>query len=88
MSQSTAKVMPGRCLHFMGLLLTQNEDVMTSNKCLKYYRYGGFDLKLLFLGMLRPGRITSNQIVSSEEYLPGDTSSQSFSLGPNGRGPI
>ena len=51
---------------------TQNEDVMTSNKCLKYasnqakkaYRYGGFDLKLLFLGKLRPERITSNQIVS------------------------
>ena len=51
---------------------TQNEDVMTSNKCLKYpsnqakkaYRYGRFDLKPLFLGKLRPERITSNQMVS------------------------
>ena len=39
---------------------TQNEDVMTFNKCLKYasnqakkaYRYEGFDLKPLFLGKL------------------------------------
>ena len=51
---------------------TQNEDVMTSNKCLKYpsnqakkaYMYGRFDLKPLFLGKLRPERITSNQMVS------------------------
>ena len=35
-SKSTAKVMSGRCLHFY-VTLTQNEDVMTSNKCLKYY---------------------------------------------------
>ena len=50
---------------------TQNEDVMTSKKCLKYpsnqakkaYRYGMLDWKPLFLGKLRPERITSNQMV-------------------------
>ena len=74
---------------------TQNEDVMTSNKCLKYpsnqakkaYRYGGFDVKPLFLGKLRPERII-RWSVSSEEALPGDASSQSISLGPNERGPL
>ena len=45
---------------------TQNEDVITSNKCLKYnyptktqkaYTYGWFDLKC-FLGRLRQARLT------------------------------
>ena len=65
---------------------------MTSNKCLKYpsnqaknaYRYGRFDLNPLFLGKLRP---VIRWSVSSKEALPGDTSSPSISLGPNGRGP-
>ena len=46
---------------------TPNDDVITSNKCLKYpsdqakkaYRYGGFDLKPL-------QRITSNQMVTQQ----------------------
>ena len=61
---------------------TQNEDVITSNKCLKYnyptktqkaYTYGWFDLKC-FLGRLRQARLTSNQ---SAVYLalPEGTSS-------------
>ena len=58
--------------------LTQNEDVMTSNKCFKYnhqtkqkglkakraYMCRWFDLEPLFLGRLRPKRLTSNQIAS------------------------
>ena len=53
--------------------LTQNEDVMTSNKCFKYkpsnnagraYMCGWLDLEPLFLGRLRPERLTSNQIAS------------------------
>ena len=47
---------------------------------------GRFDLKPLFLGKLRPERLTSYQIVSSEQALPGGTSTSSISLGPNGRG--
>ena len=61
---------------------TQNEDVITSNKCLKYnyptktqkaYTYGWFGLKC-FLGRLRQARLTSNQ---SAVYLalPEGTSS-------------
>ena len=59
---------------------TQNEDVMTSNTCLKYnhptkpqrliiyiyYMCEWFDLKPLFLGKLRPERLTSNQMVSQQ----------------------
>ena len=33
-SKPTAIIMSGRCLHFMGL--TQNEDVMTTQKCFEY----------------------------------------------------
>ena len=49
-SQSTSKVMSGRCLHFMGLLPNM---MMTYNNCLKYnhpakpqklYKYGWFDM--------------------------------------------
>ena len=61
---------------------TQNEDVITSNKCLKYnyptktqkaYTYGWFDLKC-FLGRLRQARLTS---IQSAVYLalPEGTSS-------------
>ena len=61
---------------------TQNENVITSNKCLKYnyptktqkaYTYGWFDLKC-FLGRLRQARLTCNQ---SAVYLalPEGTSS-------------
>ena len=63
-------------------IFTQNEDVITSNKCLKYnyptktqkaYTYGWLDLKCL-LGRLRQARLTSNQ---SAVYLalPEGTSS-------------
>ena len=34
-----------------------------SNQAKKAYRYGGFDLKPLLLGKLRPERIASNQMV-------------------------
>ena len=53
---------------------TQNEDVITSNMCLKYnyptktqkaYTYGWFDLKC-FLGRLRQARLTS---IQSAVYL-------------------
>ena len=52
---------------------TQNEDVMTSNKCLKYnhptkpqmsYTYEWFDLNHFSWARLRPERLTSNQIIS------------------------
>ena len=58
----------GRLPPFYGTC-TQNEDVMTSNKCLKYnhptkahkaYTYERIDLS----GNLRPELLTSNQMVS------------------------
>ena len=60
---------------------TQKEDVMTSNKCFvatissHNAMCEWFDLKPLFLGKLRPERLTSNQ---SEQALPGGTSSPSI----------
>ena len=71
---------------------TQNEDVMTSNKCLKYNHptkpQRRFDLKPLFLGKLRPERLTSNLMVSQQRTsFAWRQSSPSISLGPYGRGP-
>ena len=48
---------------------------------------GWFDLKPLFLGRLRPERLTSNPIASQQcKALPGGTSSPSISPGPQWAG--
>ena len=41
---------------------------------------GRVDLKPLFLGRLRPERLTSNNIVSGVKALPGGTSSPSIAI--------
>ena len=73
-SQSTAKGHVGMLPSLYGTF-TQNEDVMTSNKYLKYnhltkalrlraYMCGRFDLKPLFLGKL--SRLRTNQNFATE----------------------
>ena len=51
---------------------------------------GWFDLEPLFLGRLRPERLTSNQIASQhrKKLRLEAQAAHLFLLGPNGRGPL
>ena len=77
--------------------LTQNEDVMTSNKCFKYNHptkpkglmCGRLDLEPHFLGRLRHERFTSNQIaIQHRTSFAGRHKQPIYFFKPQWAGPI